>query len=107
MGEPSVPPRASSSTGPPSSAVMAYVEANIDRYTAEALVSAAVAAGYHDAEVRAAIQEAMARRRAAEIGKTARWLVYGAYLLTYLVLSAGLLIPPSAVYLDLGWGAWF
>ena len=109
MSEPSVPPSdgRQAQVPAPRSSLSVYVETNIDRYSADALVAAALAAGYPEPEVMAAIEAAAKRRRGGNVNERARWLVYGAYLVTYLLLSAGLLIPPESVPLDLGWGAWY
>jgi hypothetical protein len=76
--------------------VSEYVDANFDRYTADALVAVALAAGYPEADVRSAIEAARARRQATEPGIPARRIVIGAYLITYLALLVGLYWPGAS-----------
>jgi hypothetical protein len=96
VGDPNAPP---TGTGPPiapgSATIDEYVETNFDRYTPEALAAAAIAAGYAEADVMRAIEAATARRRRSPDVEHVRRIVAGAYLVTYLVLAAGLLSAPS------------
>jgi hypothetical protein len=88
VSEPRIPQSDSTPEQPGASTqtVAEYIESNIDRYTAEALKAAALEAGYTERDVTLAIVVASARRA----GTRARRVVYGAYLLTYLVLAVAL-----------------
>jgi hypothetical protein len=109
VSEPSVPPSESPAREPSDvrPRLAAFIDANFDRYSEEALAAAARQAGYLEPEVRRAIQAASARRRSGTPGTRARWIVIGAYLVTYLILSAGLLIPQFAVPYDLARPSWY
>ncbi|HEX5588991.1 MAG TPA: hypothetical protein VFX65_01710 [Candidatus Limnocylindrales bacterium] len=73
----------------------AYVEENLDRFTAEALVDALVTAG-HDADAATdAARRAVARRGAAPVRAQARQVFLVAYGLTYATLMIVLLASPS------------
>jgi hypothetical protein len=96
VSEPRVPP--DDRAPAPSEALPAvaeYVERNIDRYTRDALLAAALAAGYTEADVKRAIDSTAARRRPEPDVRRVRSIVIGAYLVTYLILAAGLLTSPT------------
>ena len=95
MSEPSASPGTGGSA--PQAPIEQYVEANLDRYTPDTLISAAVAAGYPESDARLAIDAALARRRATGRRPSPRWVVVSAYILVYVVLVAGLLSPTSSV----------
>jgi hypothetical protein len=71
------------------------VEANLDRFTPDALVAALVAAGYDQETAQGAARRAAASRDLAPTRASARRVVYVAYGLTYLVFLVGLLGGPN------------
>ena len=78
------------------STVVRYLEKNRDKFTEDALVRAARDAGYPDD----VLEEARARARAGAAGapvrqRARRWVLV-AYLLTFAVLTAGMLASESA-----------
>ena len=93
-GEPDIP----AASAWASSALVDYLDENLDAYTAEALEATLIAAGHAPADVQAALEQARARRTAAPVKRLARMTILVAYGLTYLVFVVGL------VKADLGYG---
>jgi cytochrome bd-type quinol oxidase subunit 2 len=93
-GDSTTPP-APASTERGAEAAEAYAEANLDRFTPDALVAALVASGHEREGAKAAVRQASARRGAAPARATARRGVLLAYGLTYLVLMLALIGLPS------------
>jgi hypothetical protein len=87
---PAVPRPTSEGAG----AIDAYIEANQDRFTPDALEAALVAAGHDREAANAAIRRVASRRAAGAAKGRARRVVVIAYGLVYLVLVAGLLGGP-------------
>jgi hypothetical protein len=78
------------------STVVRYLEANRDRFTEDALVQAAHDAGYPDDVLEEARGRARASAAAAPITQRARRWIRIAYLLTFAVLTIGMLASEYA-----------
>lgn len=104
MTEPNVPtpspdPRLATPTGGHAervSTVVRYLERNRDRFTEDALVQAARDAGYADDVLEEARAMARVSAAAAPVRQRARRWVLVAYLLTFAVLTAGMLASEDA-----------
>jgi cation transport ATPase len=100
MTEPTVPPaspepRIATPTGGHAervSTVARYLETNRDRFTEDALVRAARDAGYPEDVLDAAKARARASAAAAPVRQRARRWILIAYLATFAVLTAGMLL---------------
>lgn len=96
MADPSeAPPPTPPATGWRRDAIDAYVAANLERWTDDAIIGALVSVGHDPGAASEAVAQARQRRRAAPMRAVARrrmWLAYG---LTYLVLMVILLTAPS------------
>jgi len=115
MNPPLVPPEGSDPPSPPTgtdqapgpqagdrAAIDAYVAANAGRYTDEAITAVLIQAGHSPDEVRASIAAAASDERTRPATPRAVRTIIAAYVVTYLLLSAGMLLNsshPSSTYM--------
>ncbi len=73
-----------------------YLDTNHGRFTDEALVAAASAAGWDQPAIEAAFEASRRRTASAPIRARARRIVQYLYLAGYVVLMAGIIVNPAA-----------
>ena len=73
-----------------------YLDTNRGRFTDEALVAAAIAAGWDEPTVGTAFEASRRRTAAAPIRARARRIIQFLYLAGYVVLVAGMILNPAA-----------
>lgn len=69
-----------------------YLDRNIGKYTDEALTASARAAGYTDEAIQAGLARIRASGSSEPVRARARQIILWAYLATFLVLSAGMVV---------------
>ncbi len=73
-----------------------YLDSNRGRFTDEALGAAAIAAGWDETTVVAALEASRGRTASAPIRARARRIIQFLYLAGYVVLVAGMILNPAA-----------